>query len=89
MFERLDPSAVHSGRSHRCRAFREWVRSKDCTQEVRNMGERFVNMFAHDANHVTSMEYVQDAMTLLAYIIVLLGQDKLGLQMMIVNGLFV
>ena len=86
MFEQCVPSAVHSCRSHACRAFHEWVSSKDQTPEVKNLGERFVNMFAHVADRVTSMESVRDAMTLLVYAIVLLGRDKIKLPMFSLNS---
>ena len=69
-----------------CRAFHEWVSRKDCTLQVKDMGKRFRNMFAHVADRVTSMESVRDAMTSLVYDIVLLGRDKIELPMFSLNS---
>ena len=62
MFEQLIPSAVHSYRSHVCRAFNNWVNNKERSIEVKNLGERFVIMFVHVDNHIISMESIRDEM---------------------------
>ena len=71
-FERLVPSGIHSCRSHVNGAVYGWVVNKDRKPEVKNLGKRFVNMFTHIADRMTSMESIRDAMTILAHIIVLL-----------------
>ena len=85
-FEILVPSGIHSCRSHVCRAFKEWVTSKDRPEEVKNLGDRFVHMFAHIADRVTSMESVRDAMTLLLYMIDLLNRDQVKLRAFDLNS---
>jgi hypothetical protein len=46
----------------------------------KNIGDRVVNMSAHVADRVTSIDSVRDAMTLLLYIIYLLSRDQVQLR---------
>ena len=87
VFEQLVPSGIHLCRAHVCRDFRDWVTSKERETEVKCLGERFVSMFVHVANRVTSMESVREAMTLLAYLIVLCRKDTIPLRAFDKNSL--
>ena len=39
------PAIIHACRSHVYRAIVDWIRSKDCPCDVRNLGERIHSMF--------------------------------------------
>ena len=80
------PSGIHSCRSHVCGACHGWVTDKDRKPEVKVLGKRFISMFAHIADRMTSMKSIRDAMTLLAYIIVLLRRDEIYLPAFDVNS---
>ena len=49
------------------------------SHEVKNLGKRFVNIFVYVADHVTSTESGRDAITLIVYLIVLIGFDTVEL----------
>ena len=42
---------------------------KDRKAEVKTLGKRFVSMFVHIADHMTSMESLRDAMTLMVNVV--------------------
>ena len=72
VFEHIFPSTIHACSCHVCRVFKDWITGRDRKPKVKGLGERYVSMIAHVADHVMSTESIREAMILMGRLIILL-----------------